>query len=1548
MIKQDFDAIGGRLPVTLATVSMLALMLSAGVVRAAEVIDAVVTVPGTQASPWVINDQLQIGGESGFLQILDGSVTSDGALVGFSNVDGAVGLVSVEGENSSWTSGNLVLGLNVPGGLAIEGGGTVNSGNTTIGGIFLGVLPALGTAEVLDGTWNVNGEIKISNGGFGSLDIDGDASTVTSGNGFIGYSGSDGGEATTLVTSGGSWDIDGDLTIGFTHAGSLEMSERGTIRATNTILGDRSGGVGEFYFAGREGHRAVLETGRLEKGFGSADVTLAGGILRATRDEVDFLSGFDPGDVTISVGGTILRNNSYYVDTGGAYFDTNGFDIGVAAPLDGDGWLVKQGAGTLTLSGANAYSGGTIVEEGILSIAADENLGAAAGDLTLDGGTLQTTADLTTSRATTLGAGGGTFLTDDGTTLTHDGVITGTGALTKNGAGTLVLSGANDYSGGTSIEEGVLSIEADGNLGGALADLTIDGGTLQTTADLTTIRATTLGAGGGTFLTDSGTTLTHDGVITGTGALTKSGAGTLALSGLNDYSGGTTVDGGTLRIAADYSLGDAAGDLTLDGGTLQTTASLNPGRAITLGAGGGTFLTENATTLLQNGTISGTGMFTKAGAGTLVFTGANAHSGGTHIEGGTLVVATDAALGDAAGDLGLDGGSLRTSATMTTSRATTLGVGGGTFLVDGGTTLTHDGAITGTGALTKGTAGTLVLSGANDYSGGTALEGGTLRIAADENLGAAAGGLTLDGGTLHTTANLTTSRATTLGAGDGTFLTDDGTTLSHNGAITGTGTLTKDGAGTLRLTRSNTYSGGTTVRNGTLAVDGRGISHGGADILVGEQAGDNGALTIINGGAVTSDFGALGADAGSVGAVTVAGARSVWATARFILVGDQGTGTLTIAEGGTVDIADLGSSNSVILLGNAVGASGTLNIGNGGAAGVLTAGVVDSGAGTGTLNFNHSDASYVFSRDGTAGGIAIRIRGSAAVNHIGTGTTTLTGNYTYTGGTTIEAGTLHLASGGSIAGNAAVNGGHFDVDGGIAGLVTVGADGTLSGSGILGGLQVNSGGRVTPGNSIGTMNVAGDYTLGSGATYEVELRQGGNTPGVDNDLIAVAGAATLEEGSLILVTPENGTDDGANGYGDGTTYTILTTGSGLTVNGAGPDISDDYAYLDFAGGFDADNYYLTASLVPNVTSFCLSGQSGNQCATGDGVFALGAGNSVYDAVLNLSEAQAAAALNQLSGESHAAVQSALLTSADLLRDNLLGRMRTAGDEAARAVAVDRSVEGSDDPLWLRILGGTSALDGNGNVADLDSEEVGFLAGADSNPDWLGRDWRLGFAAGYTATDYSVDERLASGDSENLHLGLYSGRQWGSLALRLGAAQSWHWIDTERNALGRELTGDTRGRTFQAFGELGYGFSTGSTRIEPFANAAYVQQRIEGFNESGGAAALSMEDASNDHGFTTLGVRGSTLLSLDERALALHGSLGWRHALGNVTPESTHAFAGGTAFTVTGTPIDRNVAMVGVGLDLSIAHAATLGFGYDGEFGDDSRRHTGRVNLRWSF
>ncbi|MDJ1159934.1 autotransporter domain-containing protein [Chelatococcus sp. SYSU_G07232] len=225
--------------------------------------------------------------------------------------------------------------------------------------------------------------------------------------------------------------------------------------------------------------------------------------------------------------------------------------------------LLKVGGGELVLQGANAYTGGTTVAGGRLSVASDANLGAA-GRLTLDGGELRTTAGFAMARDVTLGPASGVFSTDTGTGLTVNGVVAGGGALVKEGAGTLTLTNAgNSYAGGNVVRAGTLAGNA------------------------ATIRGDILNNGAVVFA-DSGPSA-FGGHISGSGSLTMAGTGTLALTGASTYTGPTAVTGGRLVVngsIAGSSLTTVGAGATLAGaGTVGATVvaaggTLSPGNSI--------------------------------------------------------------------------------------------------------------------------------------------------------------------------------------------------------------------------------------------------------------------------------------------------------------------------------------------------------------------------------------------------------------------------------------------------------------------------------------------------------------------------------------------------------------------------------------------------------------------------------------------------------------------------------------------------------------------------------------------------------------------------------------------------------------------------------------------------------------------------------------------------------------------------------------------------------------------------------------------------------
>jgi autotransporter-associated beta strand protein len=225
-----------------------------------------------------------------------------------------------------------------------------------------------------------------------------------------------------------------------------------------------------------------------------------------------------------------------------------------------------------------------------LSISSSNNLGNVLGDVTLAGGVLATTADLSINNNVKLTSNGEIHVADT-TTTTLAGVISGAQGLTKEGSGTLTLSGANanTYLGGTSIYQGTLALSSLGAIGSG--DVTLAGGVLATTADMSINNNVKLTSNGEIHVADT-TTTTLEGVISGAQGLTltKKGLGTLTLSGANTYSGGTTLNAGVLSIAPNSSLG--SGTVSLNGGSLVLE---------------GTFSAPNRFTVVQNATITSSG-----------------------------------------------------------------------------------------------------------------------------------------------------------------------------------------------------------------------------------------------------------------------------------------------------------------------------------------------------------------------------------------------------------------------------------------------------------------------------------------------------------------------------------------------------------------------------------------------------------------------------------------------------------------------------------------------------------------------------------------------------------------------------------------------------------------------------------------------------------------------------------------------------------------------------------------------------------------------------
>ena len=665
----------------------------------------------------------------------------------------------------------------------------------------------LTSANTYTGATTVNGgTLRLSydgggNGGIGTLGV-GSSITVNSGgtllggafNG-LGYQNTHAGDLLT-INKGGALTVDTGVVLSMPYALNV-------VGGTISSVDGGFSGLGTIYYASTQG---------------------------------TFTSHSDGTPATISAQNFNLQGAQFNVTDGNGAVDLN-----VTGNLIGGG-LVKNGNGVMALSGANSYTGVTTLAGGVLNVGTFSDYGVAGGlgnraadtggnvGILFRGGTLQYTGATaqSTNRAIRINADGGggnsggatidasgsvpsatlsftatsspDFFENPGTrTLTLTGSNTGANtfgmaigeaggatSVVKNGAGTWVLSGANGYTGATTINGGTLALSGGVAIGdtSAVSIANTAGATLLLNASET---VGSLAGGGGTggevqlgantLTTGDATSTAFAGAITGTGGISKVGAGTLTLSGSSSYSGVTTLAGGVLNVGtfSDYGVNGSLGNRATDGGgnvgilfrggTLQYTGATaqSTNRAIRINADGGGGSSGGATidasgsvpsatlsftatsspdffefpgtrTLTLTGSNTGANTFAMAigqagsatsvvknGAGTWVLSGANGYTGATTINGGKLLVSgsiSGSVVSVNGGTLGGSGGStgavtVATGGTIAPgSSIGTLNTGpvsfadGSAFSIELGTTTGDQLNITGAGS----TSGTVALN----------------------------------------------------------------------------------------------------------------------------------------------------------------------------------------------------------------------------------------------------------------------------------------------------------------------------------------------------------------------------------------------------------------------------------------------------------------------------------------------------------------------------------------------------------------------------------------------------------------------------------------------------------------------------------------------------------------------------------------------------------------------------------------------------------------------------------------------------------------------
>lgn len=1258
------------------------------------------------------NNRISATAGAGGMGIALGAINRSGGLVDFgfnagttittTNADGALGgWATINGTDYAQVSGGVVTAFTnyankddpgqwLTGDIVSDSGGNANTpysgtvnGNVVLGGIK---YTAAATSTVNIGTGNtlgVDGMIIVAPAtGSASQTIQGGSLSGSAGGGVLGVLQNAGGNftITSTITDNG---VPTSFTAGGTGTGAVRLAGVNTYTGATTLSGGRlvfntvaNGGVASSLGASSaDPSNFVLENGTLQYS----------GVTASTDRGFTLVNGGP--SRTIQVDGT-----------------TNLTFGGVVTSPD-DAGFTKIGTGTLTLSNAgNDFVGPLTVSNGLVSTGAlaigGQPSGIGAGSnapasliLQTGGGLEYTGATTTTDRGFTLAGGTGHVEVDAaGTTLTDSGTVIGAGNLFKDGAGTLILSGANTYTGGTTVTAGVLQAGSNQPFGtGPMtvnAGATLNASTFQLgIGGLNGAGSVTLGTGSQLTINGNGT---FSGNISGVGGVSVIAGHAETMNGCgNSYTGPTVLVNSTITTDCLANGGQASGigassnapaNLMISGSLIYTGTSVNIDRGIQLTGVAGINVSNASTTLGISGAIVGSQQLQKTGAGTLVLSGSNANTNSTYIRGGTLVAGIANAFGsgymllDNTAGVQLDlndfnthvsylsgGGTLGGNIDLGNLNSTTLTVTNGSNSV---ASATYAGAISGGGnLLMDGSAIQYLSSGASTYTGTTTISDGTLQVSVLADGGTAssigsssnaASNLVLSGGTLeYVGAGNSTDRLFTLGSlasaldasGSGAVQFTNTGAIAFSGAansaqaVTLTGSSTannslalqitdngtgktsvgKTGGGTWILRNAaSTYTGTTIIAGGVLGVDH--LTNGGQASSLGASSNAASNLVIGNGATLrytgtgdttdrlfTLSAGSSVIESSGTGAIVFSNTGSAaYSGSGNRTLGLGGSNTDNNTMGGTIingpgGVTTLGKNDAGTWLltgnntytGNTVVNAGLLQLGNGGTTGSIASPtiIVDT---AGTLGFNRSDTMTL---SGT-------ISGAGDIVQSGTGTTMLTATNVYTGGTTINAGTLQLGSGGtngSILGDVSDNGtlafnrsdvyafgGLVSGTGGITqagagttvltgtnsykgastvqagtllidgdqsaatGATTVQNGGTLGGVGIIGGsVNVANGGTLNPGDvaAAGTLTINGDLSLAAGAMMNYQFGQPNVVGGALNDLTVVHGNLSLDGTLNISATP-------GGSFGPGLYRIISYDGTlndqGLTVGSTPP------------------------------------------------------------------------------------------------------------------------------------------------------------------------------------------------------------------------------------------------------------------------------------------------------------------------------------------------------------------------------------------------------------
>ena len=1043
---------------------------------------------------------------------------------GTTNAEMAVGAVASAGGQS----------LSSP--IIIRSG---NSGTATIS-----AQNTSGT-NTLSGTITANKAVTITSAAGGTLALTG--TSLTAAANLVTFSGA--GNITLGTTANGF-----SSTAGFTHNGS------GTLNISNSQVTNLSGTIN----VGAGGGTLALATNSFASAASALNInggtiTAASATARSVAMPTTITSNFTIGQAVTGTG-VVTFSNTMNLGSAVRQITLNNAANTISGLISGaGGGITKLGTGTLTLSNAgNNYTGGNTINAGQISSTVAGALGSTSGALTLGGGTLDLGALSQTVGAVSINAASSTIqngsLTGSSYAVSHTtGTATvsanliGSAALTKTGGGTLSLSGANTFSGGATISGGTVAIgvsgvfASSGVTSSALGVGTVslaNGVSLDPGASNRVLGATTFNINGDVNIGNASTTgrLTLDGAInlgSGTRTLTlfRNGTATTQLTSGNEafkllqqgtastpatFGPAITVASGTLRLVSDVSVT----------GSNYTSAKFDVvtgGSNVTFTGNSGLTIGDRVIAFNQASNPFGTG--TGVGPKLTVETGGyyNMSNGGTSSNDMSVF-----SLSGAGTLTNLDSSGGTAVLTVTGSDTTTFSgalANGGDVNVTLGVTAPSAPAII---ALTHAGSGTLILTGNNTTTGATVISGGIVQVGNGGTTG------NLGTGAITNTASLVFNRSDAISVGN---------------AIGGTGgTVTQNGSNTLTLSVSNSYTGGTLLNTGTIALGNSGaLGSGSITIANGTTLqASGGSRTITNSAVVNGNF-TLGGGGSSMtingGVDLTTGTRTVTLlnSATFGGVVSNGAHTLSSASASRSLTLNGASSNTyagattvnggtltLAKTGSAIAVAGNLTINSSASAGTALLGGNDQIATTSTITvntggtldlatFNQSLTGVVLTGgsitsttgvltgltnnfDLQSGSVSAGLAGTVGLNKTTGSTVTLTGTNTFSGATTVSAGTLTAGAAGALQSTASitVNGGGTLLLSGNGALDRVNSSAFTLGGGTLSMEGLSNSSEILGALTLSASSIL-DFGTGSGNTLTFSnLTLSGNTLAIFN------------------------------------------------------------------------------------------------------------------------------------------------------------------------------------------------------------------------------------------------------------------------------------------------------------------------------------------------------------------------------------------------------------------------------------------------------------------